>query len=256
MNYYNSVQGGGGGGGGGSQGGGGSSQQQQQQQQQAYLAYQQQQAYAAYITNQERINDVTMTIENPNVVGSGYIRHPPQKRFQGNIIQQPLTCAVDYETKISEPSQGNQGLGGGGGGYQQQASYQNHYQTMQYNQPLAQPRHVQSHAPSYGGMGHHAGPGPIGGGYHQLHQQQRQTQRQQHRGPQQHSKQMHAPPTMQQTQMASAPKPQMTYSVQQPVRTQPVSAAPAAPAQMEKPKTEKLTKSQLKRRRKKLREGN
>merc|ERR1719410_3329783 len=65
-------------------------QQQQQVQQQQYLM---QQHYAAYqaqahaqanananqayqpTTNQERINDVTMTIENPNVVGSGYIRH-------------------------------------------------------------------------------------------------------------------------------------------------------------------------------------
>merc|ERR1719410_3378852 len=87
-------------------------QQQQQVQQQQYLM---QQHYAAYqaqahaqanananqayqpTTNQERINDVTMTIENPNVVGSGYIRHPPQRRFQGKIIQQPLTCAVDYD---------------------------------------------------------------------------------------------------------------------------------------------------------------
>merc|ERR1719247_3361081 len=79
-------------------------QQQQQQQQQQYMmqqyhaAYhtvqQQQQQQQQAHTHQERINNVTMTIENPNVVGSGFIRHPPQKRFQGKIIQQPLTCAV------------------------------------------------------------------------------------------------------------------------------------------------------------------
>ena len=78
--------------------------------------------YAAYgvgppapqgpLTNQERINEATMTIDNPNVVGSGYIRHPPQKRFQANIVQQPLTCAVEYETQLSgNPQAGQQAPG-------------------------------------------------------------------------------------------------------------------------------------------------
>lgn len=48
----------------------------------------------AYRTSQEKIDSLTMQINNPNVVGSGYIEHPPQVPFGGKLLMQPLS-AVD-----------------------------------------------------------------------------------------------------------------------------------------------------------------
>lgn len=45
----------------------------------------------AYRTAQEKIDSLTMQINNPNVVGSGYIEHPPQVPFGGKLLMQPLS---------------------------------------------------------------------------------------------------------------------------------------------------------------------
>lgn len=46
------------------------------------------------LTEQERIDEATLKITNPNVVGSGYIQFPPQVPFQQPIHAQPLTVVV------------------------------------------------------------------------------------------------------------------------------------------------------------------
>ena len=40
------------------------------------------------------VTDVLYTLQNPNVVGSGYIQHPPQKPFAAPLQMQPPTVAV------------------------------------------------------------------------------------------------------------------------------------------------------------------
>jgi hypothetical protein len=46
------------------------------------------------LTAQERIDQATLSITNPNVVGSGYIQFPPQRPFEQPIKVQPPTVAV------------------------------------------------------------------------------------------------------------------------------------------------------------------
>ncbi|CAL5223856.1 g6442 [Coccomyxa viridis] len=48
---------------------------------------------AQFRTDQERIDAATLEIKNPNVVGSGYIQHPPQKPFAAPLQMQPPTVA-------------------------------------------------------------------------------------------------------------------------------------------------------------------
>eukprot|EP00884_Botryococcus_braunii_P015563 jgi/Botrbrau1/2690/Bobra.0203s0033.1 len=47
------------------------------------------------LTEQERIDQATLEITNPNVVGSGYIQHPPQRPFEKPVLVQPPTIVVD-----------------------------------------------------------------------------------------------------------------------------------------------------------------
>ncbi|MEW5299255.1 MAG: hypothetical protein WDW36_002288 [Sanguina aurantia] len=42
---------------------------------------------------QERIDSLTMEIKNPNMVGSGFISFPPQKRFEQPMVFQPPTVS-------------------------------------------------------------------------------------------------------------------------------------------------------------------
>ncbi|RMZ54998.1 hypothetical protein APUTEX25_000515 [Auxenochlorella protothecoides] len=45
----------------------------------------------AYRTNQERVDALTLQISNPNIVGSGFIQHPPQRPFERPVLLQPET---------------------------------------------------------------------------------------------------------------------------------------------------------------------
>jgi hypothetical protein len=45
-------------------------------------------------TDQERVDDQTMKITNPNVVGSGFIAFPPQRPFEKPLFFQPPTVSV------------------------------------------------------------------------------------------------------------------------------------------------------------------
>ena len=40
------------------------------------------------------VTEVLYILQNPNVVGSGYIQHPPQKPFAAPLQMQPPTVAV------------------------------------------------------------------------------------------------------------------------------------------------------------------
>ena len=40
------------------------------------------------------VTEVLCHLQNPNVVGSGYIQHPPQKPFAAPLQMQPPTVAV------------------------------------------------------------------------------------------------------------------------------------------------------------------
>lgn len=44
-----------------------------------------------------------MKIENPNVVGSGFIQHPPMQRFSGPMVFQPPTFAHEFYPEEYEP---------------------------------------------------------------------------------------------------------------------------------------------------------
>merc|ERR1712216_238112 len=207
------------------------------------------------VTNQERINDVTMTIENPNVVGSGFIRHPPQKRFQGKIIQQPLTCAKDYEqTVVGVAPQAQQQASyhngapassmysqhpGGYNQQQQQQAYGMQQQQQQYQQRQApqqyQTQSVQRHA---GHANVQTVQRPVRTHFTSVGGQQQQQQR--GGGQHTHRQPVNNPP--------AAAVVQQQQKQQQPVINNTNPFAPEG--------KEKLSKSQRKRLRKKIRDNN
>eukprot|EP00191_Tetraselmis_sp_GSL018_P000583 CAMPEP_0177597004 /NCGR_PEP_ID=MMETSP0419_2-20121207/11459_1 /TAXON_ID=582737 /ORGANISM="Tetraselmis sp., Strain GSL018" /LENGTH=297 /DNA_ID=CAMNT_0019089103 /DNA_START=110 /DNA_END=1003 /DNA_ORIENTATION=- len=60
-------------------------------------------------TQQELIDEATMRIENPNVVGSGYIQFPPQRPFERPVQVQPPTVAVqEYQDLLGGSFYGQQ----------------------------------------------------------------------------------------------------------------------------------------------------
>lgn len=58
-----------------------------------------------YYTDQDRIDEQTMRIENPNIVGSGYIQFPPQRPFEKPVQVQPPTVAhLEYPQEYQQYS--------------------------------------------------------------------------------------------------------------------------------------------------------
>ncbi|KAA6417148.1 hypothetical protein WJX79_008234 [Trebouxia sp. C0005] len=58
-----------------------------------------------YYTDQDRIDAQTMRIENPNIVGSGYIQFPPQRPFEKPVQVQPPTVAhLEYPQEYQQYS--------------------------------------------------------------------------------------------------------------------------------------------------------
>lgn len=58
---------------------------------------------AQYYTDQDRIDAQTMRIENPNIVGSGYIQFPPQRPFEKPVQMQPPTVAhLEYPQEYQQ----------------------------------------------------------------------------------------------------------------------------------------------------------
>lgn len=56
-----------------------------------------------YYTDQDRIDEQTMRIENPNIVGSGYIQFPPQRPFEKPVQVQPPTVAhLEYPQEYQQ----------------------------------------------------------------------------------------------------------------------------------------------------------
>lgn len=56
-----------------------------------------------YYTDQDRIDAQTMRIENPNIVGSGYIQFPPQRPFEKPVQVQPPTVAhLEYPQEYQQ----------------------------------------------------------------------------------------------------------------------------------------------------------
>ncbi|BDA48670.1 hypothetical protein COCOBI_12-3520 [Coccomyxa sp. Obi] len=67
-----------------------------------------------YRTEQERIDAMTVEISNPNVMGSGYIQHPPQRPFEKPLEVQPPTVAqFDFPTEYSHYNGGGHRGNGG-----------------------------------------------------------------------------------------------------------------------------------------------
>ncbi|KAK9917154.1 hypothetical protein WJX75_001363 [Coccomyxa subellipsoidea] len=110
-----------------------------------------------YRTEQERIDAMTVQISNPNIVGSGYIQHPPQRPFERPLEMQPPTVAqFDFPAEYSRYNGGgNKGTSSNSnrnqprraeatyspqksGGYQQANGIAPHAQT---NGRTAQPHH-------------------------------------------------------------------------------------------------------------------
>eukprot|EP00192_Tetraselmis_astigmatica_P015147 CAMPEP_0117655226 /NCGR_PEP_ID=MMETSP0804-20121206/4168_1 /TAXON_ID=1074897 /ORGANISM="Tetraselmis astigmatica, Strain CCMP880" /LENGTH=151 /DNA_ID=CAMNT_0005461567 /DNA_START=88 /DNA_END=543 /DNA_ORIENTATION=+ len=125
-------------------------------------------------TQQEMIDDATMRIENPNIVGSGYIQFPPQKPFEQPLKMQPPTLA-EYEDVM---------LGGG---------YNSGYQPPQSAVPraAAPPQH-QQHRPQQPPM----------------QQQQRPTQQAHRQQPHQYQQPQYRHPQAAPQQQAYPPQPQ------------------------------------------------
>ncbi|CAK0738732.1 hypothetical protein CVIRNUC_001085 [Coccomyxa viridis] len=85
-----------------------------------------------YRTDQERIDAATLEIKNPNVVGSGYIQHPPQKPFAAPLQMQPPTVAHfefpdEYSKYRAQTRQSGRGQAPARGGQDQRS--QGHAQT-------------------------------------------------------------------------------------------------------------------------------
>eukprot|EP01026_Neomeris_dumetosa_P080772 TRINITY_DN8990_c0_g1_i10.p1 TRINITY_DN8990_c0_g1~~TRINITY_DN8990_c0_g1_i10.p1 ORF type:complete len:459 (-),score=25.97 TRINITY_DN8990_c0_g1_i10:14-1213(-) len=58
------------------------------------------------LTAQELIDSQTMKINNPNIMGSGFIQHPPQRPFQQPIVYQPPSVAhLEYPQEYMEKKQ-------------------------------------------------------------------------------------------------------------------------------------------------------
>lgn len=61
-----------------------------------------------FLTEQERIDNLTMKIDNPNIVGSGYIPLPPQKRFERPLMLQPPTIShLEFPEEYSDYTMNN-----------------------------------------------------------------------------------------------------------------------------------------------------
>lgn len=62
-----------------------------------------------WVVLNHRIDDLTMKITNPNVVGSGFIAFPPQKPFEKPVFFQPPTVSVS-NNKHSLQGVGSSGI--------------------------------------------------------------------------------------------------------------------------------------------------
>jgi len=97
-------------------------------------------------TNQERVDSLTMKITNPNVVGSGFIDHPPQVPFADRLLMQPTTVDASEVPEWfsgSAPRGGHRGgYGGRGRGHEHQSYGSNrNYSTVSLITPYS-PSHV------------------------------------------------------------------------------------------------------------------
>lgn len=202
-------------------------------------------------SQQEMIDEATMKIDNPNMIGSGYIQFPPQRPFQQPLMVQPPTVAVqEYQDERLgggyKPAYNPQAAPAAPGGYapQRQAVPQPQRQAAPgaYQQPpqQRQPQPVARPQPGYRPQqqpqqGYPNRPPSAQAPAPQQYQGRMQPQAVPQARPQ-------APPA----QAPPAPVQQQQYATH--------SVAPPAPAQ-DAAGDEKLSAAQKKRLRKKMREG-
>mmetsp|Transcript_27055 Transcript_27055/g.32834 ORF Transcript_27055/g.32834 Transcript_27055/m.32834 type:complete len:299 (-) Transcript_27055:258-1154(-) len=170
---------------------------------------------------QAEIDAATMRIENPSrMVGSGYIKFPPQRPFERPVVAQPPTLVDFKEYGVSDAARANAGYPPQGQNAQppqrppqtyqqqpyQQAPDRTGMQQQQYQangqRPVsanAPPGYRPSQAPGnqYGGQPNHNNAGYQAQQYQQqqrqYQQQQQQQQQQQYRQQQQYQQQAAAP---------------------------------------------------------------
>mmetsp|Transcript_29823 Transcript_29823/g.54633 ORF Transcript_29823/g.54633 Transcript_29823/m.54633 type:complete len:373 (-) Transcript_29823:967-2085(-) len=104
-------------------------------------------------TVQERIDLLTIKIDNPNVVGSGFIQLPPQRPFEKPVYTQPPTVAhlahpEQYQDWLAKQAK----IGASTGAPTSQST------------PIAAPQSAPRPAPTYGAPPQRI-PQPVGAGY-------------------------------------------------------------------------------------------
>ncbi|KAL4516067.1 hypothetical protein Ndes2526B_g00777 [Nannochloris sp. 'desiccata'] len=205
----------------------------------------------AFRTGQEKIDQLTMKISNPNVVGSGYIEHPPQRPFTDRVLVQPPTIKPE-EIPDWYDSQGilhhGPRPGGAGGRGQQGYPQRGGYSTGRGYQP-GQRQSGGSGVPGYHGP---AAPRPQ----HQHHQQPR---------PQDHQPRPAVQPGVFDTstlmhslqqQQQRPPAPVAPAAAPRPAAPAPPAPRPApVPVGAEPEEEKKLSKSAKAKLRKKMREA-